>query len=162
MRCLADDRDVEIPMFDHDLGGGGPFTTVVFVFDACPISACVSFWSKTRVCLGQAFGTMGDSTLVARADDAVARSKSIAPTSSDESPGDGELRLVDAASGQVERVVEHSHWAFAVAWHPSGSRLATGCSDDKLRLVDAASGQAKRASRSPSQKMTSATIGTPM
>ena len=112
--------------------------------------------------LGQAFGTMGDSTLVARADDAVARSKSIAPTSSDESPGDGELRLVDAASGQVERVVEHSHWAFAVAWHPSGSRLATGCSDDKLRLVDAASGQAKRASRSPSQKMTSATIGTPM
>ena len=84
------------------------------------ISTCVSFRSKTRVRLGQAFGTMGDSTLVARADDAVARSKSIAPTSSDESPGDGELRLVDAASGQ-----------------------------------------AKRASRSPSQKMTSATIGAP-
>ncbi len=108
-------------MFDHDFGGGGPFTTVVFVPNDCQISACVSFWSKNRVRLGQAFGTMGDSTLVARADGAVARSKSIAPTSSDESPGDGELRLVDAASGQ-----------------------------------------AKRASRSPSQKMTSATIGTPM
>ena len=75
LRFLADDRDVEIPMFDRDFGGGGPFTTVVFVFNDCPISACVSFWSKNRVRLGQAFGTMGDSTLVARADDAVARSK---------------------------------------------------------------------------------------
>ena len=105
MRCLADDRDVEIPMFDHDFGGGGPFTTVVFVFNDCPISACVSFWSKNRVRLGQAFGTMGDSTLVARADDAVARSKSVASCSSDELPGDGKFRLVDAAC--LQRFIGH-------------------------------------------------------
>ena len=54
------------------------------------------------------------------------------------------LRLIDTASGQVTHEVVHGSWVITVAWHPSGTSLATGSCDKKLRLIDAASGQVTR------------------
>ena len=49
------------------------------------------------------------------------------------------LRLIDAASGRVEREVVHESVVWSVAWKLDGLKLAPGGGDNKLRLIDAAS-----------------------
>ena len=53
---------------------------------------------------------------------------------------DRRLRIVDAATGAVEKVVPHDGWVRSVAWSPSGTKVATGSHDEWLRIVDAATG----------------------
>ena len=47
------------------------------------------------------------------------------------------LRLVSSPTGRV-KVVPHGGHVWAVAFNPSGDRLATGSSDGVLRMFDAA------------------------
>ena len=49
------------------------------------------------------------------------------------------MSIKDAASGVVEHEVGNPDY-FAVAWSPSGTKVATGAVDGWLRIVDAASG----------------------
>jgi WD40 repeat protein len=51
------------------------------------------------------------------------------------------LRVLDAETGDVQHEVPHEGAVFTVAWHPSGTQVATGCYDDKLRVVNARTGQ---------------------
>ena len=57
---------------------------------------------------------------------------------------DGRLRIVDAATGAVEKEVPHGLWVLSVAWSPSGTKVATGGRDGLLRIVDAATGAVER------------------
>ena len=56
---------------------------------------------------------------------------------------DRRLRIVDAATGAVEKEVRHEGAVFSVAWSPSGTKVATG-SHDFVRIVDAATGAVER------------------
>merc|ERR1719399_608012 len=51
---------------------------------------------------------------------------------------DGLLRIVDAATGAVEKEVPHDNGVRSVAWSPSGTKVATSSDDRRLRIVDAA------------------------
>ena len=44
----------------------------------------------------------------------------------------------------VEREVKHGGWVGAVAFHPQGELVATGCDDGKLRLIRSATGKVER------------------
>ncbi len=58
---------------------------------------------------------------------------------------DGTLRLWDAATGQVLRVMGgHAEWVLNVAFSPDGRHIASGGLDGTLRLWDAATGQTLR------------------
>ena len=57
----------------------------------------------------------------------------------------GKLLIVDIASGAAEH--ELSHRTLSVAWHPSGTKFATGSPDGVVRIVDAKSGAVEHCSR---------------
>ena len=57
---------------------------------------------------------------------------------------DDRLRIVDAATGAVDKEVLHEGPVFSVAWSPSGTKVATGSDDYRLRIVDAATGAVEK------------------
>ncbi|GAB4550851.1 MAG: hypothetical protein OHK0023_17290 [Anaerolineae bacterium] len=55
---------------------------------------------------------------------------------------DGNLRVRNAASGQVEKTLfGHANGANTVAWHPDGTRLVSSGMDGTVKIWDAATGQ---------------------
>ena len=58
--------------------------------------------------------------------------------------GDNRLRIVDAATGAVEKEVLHEDEVDSVAWSPLGTKVATGSEGQRLRIVDAATGAVEK------------------
>jgi WD40 repeat protein/serine/threonine protein kinase len=58
--------------------------------------------------------------------------------------GDGTVRVWDAATGNVRRILHHPIGVRSVAFSPDGVWLASACGDGLVRLWDAASGQELR------------------
>ena len=54
---------------------------------------------------------------------------------------DGLLRIVESATGHVEREVQHGNFVLSVAWSPSGAHVATGSHGGLLRIVESATGR---------------------
>eukprot|EP00928_Gymnodinium_smaydae_P007360 TRINITY_DN12653_c0_g5_i1.p2 TRINITY_DN12653_c0_g5~~TRINITY_DN12653_c0_g5_i1.p2 ORF type:complete len:472 (+),score=119.77 TRINITY_DN12653_c0_g5_i1:181-1596(+) len=56
------------------------------------------------------------------------------------SSADGNVRIIDVASGAVEQVFSIGGEIKAVAWEPDDVQLAAGCGDGSVRIFDVASG----------------------
>jgi WD40 repeat protein len=57
---------------------------------------------------------------------------------------DGNLRFIDAETGEVEQTVEHHSPIASVAWNPAGDKLTTGTWDGSLRVIDVGKGKVER------------------